>query len=164
MIDSGASVNVSHRVLEHHTDERVRLGGADGKPHQGYGTPQLWLKIGTITKRYEFQMSAVTKSVVSVSSLCESGVEVRFNKKLFLNCDEDCAPLFKMVSATSRPRLSTPFEKRGASGAVEAVMSEASGEVKKNGSCKLAGKYVQPMVEDPVAGENSLCNQYWIQG
>ena len=100
MIDSGASVNVSHMVLEHHTDERVRLGGADGKPHHGHGTPQLWLKIGTITKRDEFQMSGVTKSIVSVSSLYESGVEVRFNKQLFLNSDEDCAPLLKMVSAT----------------------------------------------------------------
>ena len=47
-------------------------------------------------------MSGVTKPVMSVSSLCESGVEVRFNKQLFLNSDEDCAPLFKMVSATSR--------------------------------------------------------------
>ena len=39
-------------------------------------------------------------------------------------------------------------------GAVEPVMSLASGEVKKNVSVKLAVMYVQPIVEDPVADES----------
>ena len=43
-------------------------------------------------------------------------------------------------------------EKREVNGAIEAVMSVASGQLKKNGSFNITEMYVQPVVEDPVAG------------
>ena len=42
--------------------------------------------------------------------------------------------------------------KRELNGEVEAVMSVAPGELKKNGSFKLAEMCVQPVIEDPIAG------------
>ena len=50
-------------------------GEANGKPLQEYGKRQIWLKICGQTKRYDFHVVDVTKPILSVSCLCENGVE-----------------------------------------------------------------------------------------
>ena len=57
-------------------DERETcLRGANGKPLQEYGKRQIWLKICGLTKRHDFHVVKVTKPILSVSCLCEQGVE-----------------------------------------------------------------------------------------
>ena len=80
MVDSGASVNVcpkwfGNSKLEQSGDATC-LRGANGKPLQEYGKRQFWLKICGQTKRYDFHVVNVTKPILSVSCLCENGVEL----------------------------------------------------------------------------------------
>ena len=79
MIDSGASVNVfpkwfGNSELEQ-SDDATCLRGANGKPLQEYGKRQIWLRICGQTKRYDFHVVNETKPILSVSCLCEHGVE-----------------------------------------------------------------------------------------
>ena len=49
--------------------------GADGRALQGYKKRQIWLRIGNHLKRYEFHVLDVTEPILSVSNLCEYGIE-----------------------------------------------------------------------------------------
>ena len=85
MIDSGASVNVcptwfGNSKLDQ-SDGVTCLRGANGKPLQEYGKRQIWLKICGQTERYDFHVVDVTKPILSVSCLCENGVETHLAKK-----------------------------------------------------------------------------------
>ena len=87
MVDSGASVNVcpkwfGNSKLEQ-SDDATCLRGANGKPLHEYGKRQIWLNIFGQTKRYDFHVD-VTKPILSVSCLCENGVETHFAKGILL--------------------------------------------------------------------------------
>ena len=99
MIDSGASVNVcpkwfGNSKLEQ-SDGATCLRGANGKPLQEYGKGQIWLKICGQTKRYDFHVVDVTKLVLSVSCLCENGVEAHLAKESFLRFGDGREPLIR---------------------------------------------------------------------
>ena len=61
-------------VSEVQTENRSRM----------YGKRRIWLKICGQTKRYDFHVVNVTKPILSVSCLCEQGVETHLAKKSFL--------------------------------------------------------------------------------
>ena len=42
---------------------------------------QIWLKFCSQTKRYDFHVVDVTKPILSVSCLCENGVEAHLDKR-----------------------------------------------------------------------------------
>ena len=88
MVDSGASVNVCPKWFGksklRQSGGATRIRGADGKPLQEYGKRQIWLKIGGQTKLYDFHVLDVTKPILSVSYLCEHGVETHLAKYPFL--------------------------------------------------------------------------------
>ena len=92
MIDSGASVNVcvpsgsENRLILQEADGSVRLRGADGRTLQDYGKRQIWLKIGKQLRQYDFHVVEVTKLIVSVSYLCENGIETHLTREPFLKC------------------------------------------------------------------------------
>ena len=67
--------------------------GANGKPLQEYGKRHIWLKICGQTKRYDFHVVDVTKPILSVSCLCENGVETHLAKESFLRFGEGHEPL-----------------------------------------------------------------------
>ena len=69
------------------------LRGANGKPLQEYGKRQIWLKICVQTKRYDFHVVDVTKPILSVSCLCENGVETHQAKKSFLRFADGHEPM-----------------------------------------------------------------------
>ena len=99
MIDSGASVNVcpkwfGNSKLEQ-SDGATCLRGANGKPLQEYGKRQIWLKICGQTKRYDFHVVDVTKPILSVSCLCENGVEAHLAKESFLRFGDGHEPLIR---------------------------------------------------------------------
>ena len=99
MIDSGASVNVcpkwfGNSKLEQ-SDGATCLRGANGKPLQEYGKRQIWLKICGQTKRYDFHVVDVTKPILSVSGLCENGVEAHLAKESFLRFGDGHEPLIR---------------------------------------------------------------------
>ena len=99
MIDSGASVHVcpkwfGNSKLEQ-SDGATCLRGANGKPLQEYGKRQIWLKICGQTKRYDFHVVNVTKPILSVSCLCEQGVETHLAKKSFLRFGDGHEPLIR---------------------------------------------------------------------
>ena len=99
MIDSGASVNVcpkwfGNSKLEQ-SDGATCLRGANGKPLQEYGKRQIWLKICGQTTRYDFHVVDVTKPILSVSCLCENGVETHLAKKSFLRIGDGHEPLIR---------------------------------------------------------------------
>ena len=99
MIDSGASVNVrpkwfGNSKLEQ-SDGATCLRGANGKPLQEYGKRQIWLKICGQTKRYDFHVVNVTKPILSVSCLCEQGVETHLAKKSFSSFGDGHEPLIR---------------------------------------------------------------------
>ena len=99
MIDSGASVNVcpkwfGNSKLEQ-SDGATCLRGANGKPLQEYGKRQIWLKICGQTKRYDFHVVDVTKPILSVSCLCENGVETHLAKESFLRLGNEHEPLIR---------------------------------------------------------------------
>ena len=88
MVDSGASVNVcpkwfGNSKLEQ-SDDATCVKGANGKPLHEYGKRQIWLKICGQTKRYDFHVVDVTKPALSVSCLCENGVERHLAKRILL--------------------------------------------------------------------------------
>ena len=97
MIDSGASVNVCPKWFGNsrmeQSDGVTCLRGANGKPLQEYGKRQIWLKICGQTKRYDFHVVDVTKPILSVSCLCEKGVETHLAKKSFLRFGDGHEPL-----------------------------------------------------------------------
>ena len=98
-IDSGASVNVcpkwfGNSKLEQ-SDGATCLRGANGKPLQEYGKRQIWLKICIQTKRYDFHVVDVTKPILSVSCLCENGVEAHLAKESFLRFGDGHEPLIR---------------------------------------------------------------------
>ena len=98
MVDSGTSVNVcpkwfGNSKLEHY-DDATCLRGANGKPLQEYGKRQIWLKICGQTKRYDFHVD-VTKPILSVSCLCENGVETHLAKESFLRFGDGHEPLIR---------------------------------------------------------------------
>ena len=99
MIDSGASVNVCPKWCGkskmEQSDGTTCLGGANGKPLQEYGKRQIWLKIFGQTKRYDFHVVNVTKLILSVSCLCEHGVETHLAKKSFLRFGDGHEPLIR---------------------------------------------------------------------
>ena len=83
MIDSGASVNVclkwfGESILQE-PDGSVQFRGADGRTLQDYGKCQIWLKIGTQLRQYDFHVVEVTKLIL----LCENGTETHLAKELF---------------------------------------------------------------------------------
>ena len=97
MVDCGASVNVcpkwfGNSKLEQ-SDDATCLRGANGKPLQEYGKRQIWLKICGQTKRYDFHVVDVTKPILSVSCLCENGVETHLAKESFLRFGNGHEPL-----------------------------------------------------------------------
>ena len=99
MVDSGASVNVclkwfGNSKLEQ-SDDATCLRGANGKPLQEYGKRQIWLKICGQTKRYDFHVVDVTKPILSVSCLCENGVETHLAKESFLRFGDGHEPLIR---------------------------------------------------------------------
>ena len=99
MIDSGASVKVcpkwfGNSKLEQ-SDGATCLRGANGKPLQKYGTRQIWQKICGQTKRYDFHVVDVTKPILSVSCLCENGVEAHLAKESFLRFGDGHEPLIR---------------------------------------------------------------------
>ena len=99
MVDSGASVNLcpkwfGNSKLEQ-SDDATCLRGANGKPLQEYGKRQIWLKICGQTKRYDFHVVDVTKPILSVSCLCENGVETHLAKESFLRFGDGHEPLIR---------------------------------------------------------------------
>ena len=99
MVDSGASVNVcpkwfGNSKLEQ-SDGVTCLRGANGKPLQEYGKRQIWLKICGQTKPYDFHVVDVTKPILSVSCLCENGVETHLAKESFLRFGGGHEPLVR---------------------------------------------------------------------
>ena len=99
MIDSGASVNLFPKCFGNskleQSDGVACLRGANGKPLQKYGKRQIWLKICGQTKRYDFHVMDVTKPILSVSCLCENGVETHLAKKSFLRFGDGQEPLIR---------------------------------------------------------------------
>ena len=99
MIDSGASVNVCPKWFGNSRLEQsggaTCLRGANGKPLQEYGKRQIWLKMCGQTKRYDFHVVDVTKPILSVSCLCENGVETHLAKKSFLRFGDGHEPLIR---------------------------------------------------------------------
>ena len=97
MVDSGASVNVCPKWLTNskleQSDDATCLREQNGKPLQEYGKRQIWLKICGQTKRYDFHVVDVTKPVLSVSCLCENGVETYLAKRSFLRFGNGHEPL-----------------------------------------------------------------------
>ena len=98
MVDSGASVNVcpkwfGNSKLEQ-SDDATCLRRAHGKQLE-YGKRQIWLKICGQTKRYDFHVVHVTKPILSVSSLCENGVETHLAKESFLKFGYGHEPLIR---------------------------------------------------------------------
>ena len=49
---------------------------------------KFWLKIGNNLKRYDFHVLEVTKPILSVSYLCEHGIETHFAREPFLKCGD----------------------------------------------------------------------------
>ena len=99
MIDSGAPVNVypkwfGNSRLEQ-SDGATCLRGAKGKPLQEYRKRQIGLKICGQTKRYDFHLVDVTKPILSVSCLCENGVEARVARESFLRFGDGHEPLIR---------------------------------------------------------------------
>ena len=81
MIGSGASVNVCVK---------------------GFGN-SICLRICCQTKRCDFHVVNVTKPILSVSCLCDQGVETHLAKKSFLRFGDGHEPLIrKVVCASSR--------------------------------------------------------------
>ena len=99
MIDSGASVNVCPKWFGNskmeQSDGTTCLRGANGKPLQEYGKRQIWLKNCSQTKQYDFFVANVRKPILSVSCLCEHGVETHLAKKSFLRFGDGHEPLMK---------------------------------------------------------------------
>ena len=99
MIDSGASVNVCPKWFGNsklqQSDGATCLRGANEKPLQELGKRQIWLKICGQTKRHDFHVVDVTKSILSVSCLCENGVETHLAKKSFLRFGDGHEPLIR---------------------------------------------------------------------
>ena len=99
MVDSGASVNVCPKLFGisklEQSDDATCLRGASGKPLQEYGKRQIWLKICGQTKRYDFHEVDVTKPILSVSCLCENGVETHLAKESFLMFGNGHEPLIR---------------------------------------------------------------------
>ena len=95
MMDSGASVNVCPKwfgeiVLEN-SDGSVKLRGADGGTLQD----QIWSRKGYHLRQYDFHVVEVTKPIVSVSYLCENGIETQLARQPFLKYGERHEPLIK---------------------------------------------------------------------
>ena len=99
MVDNGASVNVCPKWLGNskleQSDDATCLRGANGKPLQEYGKRQIWLKICGQTKRYDFHVVDVTKPILSVSCLCENGVETHLAKESFLRLGDGYESLIR---------------------------------------------------------------------
>ena len=99
MIDSGASVNVGPKWFGNskleQSDGATCLREANGKPLQEYGKRQIWLKICGQTKWYDFHVVDVTEPVLSVSCLCENGVEAHLAMESFLRFGDGHEPLIK---------------------------------------------------------------------
>ena len=82
------------------------------KPLQEHGKRQIWLKFCGQTKGYDFHVVNVTKLILSVTCLCEPGVETHLAKKSFLRFGGGHEPLIskggvyfvkaKMVNACVR--------------------------------------------------------------
>ena len=99
MIDSGASVNVCPmwfgKSKLKQSDGITCLRGANGKPLQEYGKRQIWLKIGGKTKRYDFHVVDVAKPILSVSYLCEHGIETHLAEHPSLRFGDGHEPLIR---------------------------------------------------------------------
>ena len=104
MIDCGASVNVCPKWFEKsklpQSDGATRLRSAHGKPLQEYGKRQIWLKTGGQTTRYDFHLIDVTKPILSVSYLCEHGVETHLARQPFLRIGDGQEPLIRRGGAS----------------------------------------------------------------
>ena len=77
------------------SDDATCLRSANGKPLQEYGKRQIWFKICGQTKRYDFHVVDVTKPILSVSCLCENGVETHLAKESFLRFVNGHEPLIR---------------------------------------------------------------------
>ena len=77
------------------SDGATCLRGADGKPLQEYGMRQIWLRICGQTKRCDFHVVNATKPILSVSCLCEQGVETHLAKESFLRLGDGHEPLIR---------------------------------------------------------------------
>ena len=99
MIKSGASVNVCPKLIGksnlEQSDGTIRPSGADGRPLQEYRKRQMWLRTGGETKRYDCHVVDVTKPILSVSYLCEHGVETHLAKQPFLMFGDGHEPLIR---------------------------------------------------------------------
>ena len=99
MIDRGASVKdcpkwFGESILQE-SDGSVQLQGADGRTLQDCGKRQIWLKIGKHLKQYDFHGVEVTKTILSVSCLCENGSETHFARQPFLKYGDRREPPIK---------------------------------------------------------------------
>ena len=106
MTDSGASVNVCPKwfvetVLEK-SDGSVELRGADGRTLQDYGIRHIRLRIGSRLRQCDFHVVEVTKQILSVSYLCEHGIETRLSKQPFLKYGERHESLIKKSGCVLR--------------------------------------------------------------
>ena len=72
-------------VSEEQTENRSRNTERD----------RSWLKICGQTKRYDFHVVDVTKPILSVSCLCENGVEAHLAKESFLRFGDGHEPLIR---------------------------------------------------------------------
>ena len=99
MIDSGASVDVCPKWFGNsnleQSDGATCLRGANGKPLQENGKRQIWLNNCGQTKRYDLHVVDVTKPFLSVSCLCESGVETHLAKESFVRFGDGHEPLLR---------------------------------------------------------------------
>ena len=124
MIDSGASVNVGPKwfgeCVHEKSDGSVQLRGADGRTLQDYGKRQIWLRFGNHLRRYDFHVVEVTKTILSVSHLCEKGIETHLVRQPFLKYGERHEPLIKK-SGVYFVKAQIVHEVKGA---VEAVMQD----------------------------------------
>ena len=99
MFDSGASVNVCPKWLGESVPEKsdgsIQLGGADGRTLHDYGKRQIWKRIGSHLRQDDFHVVEVAKSILSVSYLCENGIETHLAREPFSKYGEKHEPLLK---------------------------------------------------------------------
>ena len=88
MIHSGASVNVCPKWFGESSLEEsvglVQLRDVDGRTLQDYGKRQIWLKFGEHLRQYDSHV-VVTKPILSVSYLCENGIETHLARNPLLD-------------------------------------------------------------------------------
>ena len=93
---------------------------------------QIWLRIGHHLKRYEFHVLDVTKPILSVSNLCEYGIETHLVRQHFLKHGERHEPLIKK-SGVYFVKAKVVHEMKGAVGAVMQDKSQQHSQIRAEG-------------------------------